>query len=190
MDDYYSLDQLLAESQKIPCTFNVKIPNMGHLEGTHQRDILPHSPIELPFWLTSLLLVDDQDYLSVQMPKAFDSRVRNALSASAKSVNLRTLASGTGGTWYGSGKALLTMIEDSGLREILYKTLKDRLEEIIDLAARLPTGHQDKSNRTNSNLNLETDEFLNGLDEWEKEILKVGQESTKKMKLWEASKSA
>ncbi|EGF99678.1 uncharacterized protein MELLADRAFT_68412 [Melampsora larici-populina 98AG31] len=180
MDDYYSLDQLLAESQKIPCTFNVKIPNMGHLEGTHQRDILPHSPLELPFWLTSLLLVDDQDYLSVQMPKAFDSRVRNALSASAKSVNLRTLASGTGGTW----------IEDLGLRKVLYKTLKDRLEEIIDLAARLPTGHQDRSNRTNNNLNLETDEFLNGLDEWEKEILKVGQESTKKMKLWEASKSA
>ncbi|KAH9814551.1 hypothetical protein DFH28DRAFT_1082760 [Melampsora americana] len=178
MDDYYSLDQLLAESQKIPCTFNVKIPNMGHLEGSNQRDILPHSLIELPFWLTSLLLVDDQDYLSVQMPKAFDSRVRNALSASAKSVNLRNLASGTGGTW----------IEDSGLREILYKTLKDRLEEIIDLAARPPAGQQDKSNRTN--LNAELDEFLNGLDECEKEILKVGQESTKKMRLWEASKSA
>lgn len=39
MDDYYSLDQLLAESQKIPCTFQVTIPNMGHLEGTHQRDV-------------------------------------------------------------------------------------------------------------------------------------------------------
>ncbi|KAG0139558.1 hypothetical protein CROQUDRAFT_54538 [Cronartium quercuum f. sp. fusiforme G11] len=177
MEDYYSLDQLLAESQKIPCIFNVKIPNMGHLEGTHQRDIQPHSPIELPYWLTSLLLVDEQEYLSVQMPKAFDPRVRNALSASARSVNLRTLAAGAGGAW----------IEDSPLRVILFNTLKNRLEDIMDLAARPPAGGQENARASTS---METDEFVNGLDEWEKEILRVGQETTKKMKRWEASKSA
>jgi GINS complex subunit 3 len=40
MDDaYYSLDQLLAENQKIPCIFNIAVPGMGYLEGTNERDV-------------------------------------------------------------------------------------------------------------------------------------------------------
>lgn len=38
-NDYYSLDALLSETQKVPCSFNLDVPNMGHLEGTSERDV-------------------------------------------------------------------------------------------------------------------------------------------------------
>ncbi|KAA1123916.1 DNA replication protein [Puccinia graminis f. sp. tritici] len=116
MDDaYYSLDQLLAENQKIPCIFNIAVPGMGYLEGTNERDIQPYTPIEIPFWLASILSQQDnpedesQNYLTIQIPKAFNLQIRNALSASTKNVNLKNLAANSGGGWYESGMALLDM---------------------------------------------------------------------------------
>lgn len=38
-DDYYSVDSILAENQKIQCTFKVDIPDMGHLDGGNERDV-------------------------------------------------------------------------------------------------------------------------------------------------------
>ena len=59
-DDYYSIDSILSENQvlclfiscpdvpacihptstqKIRCTFKVDIPDMGHLDGGHERDV-------------------------------------------------------------------------------------------------------------------------------------------------------
>ncbi len=38
-DDYYSIDSILAENQKIQCTFKVDIPDMGHLDGGNERDV-------------------------------------------------------------------------------------------------------------------------------------------------------
>ena len=36
-DDYYSVDSILAENQKIQCTFKVDVPDMGHLDGGNER---------------------------------------------------------------------------------------------------------------------------------------------------------
>ena len=38
-DDYYSTEAILAENQKIQCTFKKEIPNMGHLAGGNERDV-------------------------------------------------------------------------------------------------------------------------------------------------------
>ena len=38
-DDYYSVDSILAENQKIQCTFKVDVPDMGHLDGGNERDV-------------------------------------------------------------------------------------------------------------------------------------------------------
>ena len=38
-DDYYSVESILAENQKIQCTFKVDIPDMGHLDGGNERDV-------------------------------------------------------------------------------------------------------------------------------------------------------
>ena len=38
-DDYYSIDSILAENQKIQCTFKVDVPDMGHLDGGKAGDV-------------------------------------------------------------------------------------------------------------------------------------------------------
>ena len=38
-DDYFSIESILAENQKIQCTFKVDIPDMGHLDGGNERDV-------------------------------------------------------------------------------------------------------------------------------------------------------
>ncbi|MBW0488535.1 hypothetical protein O181_028250 [Austropuccinia psidii MF-1] len=194
MDDYYSLDILLAENQKIPCIFNIGVPGMGYIEGTNQRDIQPHTPLEIPFWLASVLIQSQEEqtqesqpessssnYLTIQIPKSFNNRIRNALSASAKNVNLKNLALHSGGAWYQCGKVLLEMIEDNHLKQVLHQTLTTRLTDIMDLASRPPLSEDHQVT------NIEAEEFLLGLDAWEKEILVAGQETAKRMRAWEKS---
>lgn len=38
-DDYYSIESILAENQKIQCTFKVDVPDMGHLDGGKVGDV-------------------------------------------------------------------------------------------------------------------------------------------------------
>ncbi|KNZ57644.1 hypothetical protein VP01_210g23 [Puccinia sorghi] len=214
MDDaYYSLDQLLAENQKIPCIFNINVPGMGYLEGAHERDVSPmdhqhtkptklkttfpwvkiqaYSTIEIPFWLASILSQQEEDenqnYLTIQIPAAFNLQIRNALAASTKNVNLKNLAAVSGGAWYESGMALLDMIDDLKLKVVLHKTFSDRLTDVMDLAARPPLrSGQDRSstsaNTTSGHHN--NDELAMGLDSWERELLLAGQAVSKRLADW------
>ncbi|OAV91140.1 hypothetical protein PTTG_28079 [Puccinia triticina 1-1 BBBD Race 1] len=193
MDDtYYSLDQLLAENQKIPCIFNIAVPGMGYLEGSNERDIQPYTAIEIPFWLASILSQQDnpedetQNYLTIQMPKSFNLQIRNALSASTKNVNLKNLAANSGGGWYESGAALLEMIEDNNLKLVLLITLFDRVPDVLDLATRPPlSSGEDRSTSTNTSSTLHShDELSLGIDSWEKELLVTGQQTSKKQTEW------
>ena len=67
-DDYYSIDSILSENQvlfllsrlcrayriyptftqKIQCAFKVDIPDMGHLDGGHERDVWSSSHASFP----------------------------------------------------------------------------------------------------------------------------------------------
>ena len=42
-DDYYSIESILAENQKIQCTFKVDVPDMGHLDGGKSGDVRLHT---------------------------------------------------------------------------------------------------------------------------------------------------
>lgn len=53
--NYWNVDDFLADSQKLPCTFNIDVPNMGQIQSTEERDIKALSRVELPFWLAELM---------------------------------------------------------------------------------------------------------------------------------------
>ena len=38
-DEYYDIESILAENQKVQCTFKVNVPDMGHLAGGEDRDV-------------------------------------------------------------------------------------------------------------------------------------------------------
>ncbi|PSR73562.1 hypothetical protein PHLCEN_2v10481 [Hermanssonia centrifuga] len=70
------------------------------------------------------------------MPPPFTSRVRNALNAEARSVKLSNLV-GQGGLWYGFGRMIMNLLDDSGaddMSNMLVKTFRARLPEAIDQA--------------------------------------------------------
>ena len=45
-DDYYSIESILAENQKIQCTFKKDVPDMGHLDGGKAGDVGLARPFE------------------------------------------------------------------------------------------------------------------------------------------------
>lgn len=68
---YYDIDAILATQQKLPCTFKLDIPGLGHLESPDTRDVrqfhrigslLIHkikegARIDLSYWLAELLAI-------------------------------------------------------------------------------------------------------------------------------------
>jgi len=68
-DDYYSIDSILSENQKIQCTFKVDIPDMGHLDRGNERDIKAQSKVQLPLWLAFILIYSD--YADFTIPPPF-----------------------------------------------------------------------------------------------------------------------
>lgn len=169
------------------------MPDLGHLEGTNERDIKQGTTLELPYWLgISLAAVPDRDYISIALPKPYTSRVRNALAAFAKSVNLRNLG-GAGGWFFAcgvrleeswvsptqdsrSGRKLTRLaphsIDDPRLKEVLYKAFRARLPEIMDQsqhASQHSTVGGRKGTSGVGQVDQQAEMFLTGMDEWEKE---------------------
>ena len=152
----------LTRAQKLPCTFNLDVPGLGHLEGTGERDVRRRAvrcalswqirrgtTIELPFWLgLDLASVHDRqarsvappdarsDLLSLALPKPYASRVRNALSASAQSVSLKAL---NGGAFFPAGVRLnatcVLLNGDADARRIQ----DDKLKEVMHTAFKEPS---------------------------------------------------
>lgn len=71
--------------------------------------------IDVPFWLAELLALHGIVDLSV--PKPYAARVRNALDAEARSVQLRGLNS----WWYAVGIRLGSLMEAGELLDVLQK---------------------------------------------------------------------
>lgn len=132
--DYFSIEAILAENQKIQCTFKHEIPGMGHLGGGTERDIAMSSKIQLPLWLAYTVIYSN--WADFNIPTPFGSRVRNALRAEACSVRLSNLV-GAGGLWYGFGKTIMEILSEdqaNGMSEMLTKAFRDRLLEVVDQA--------------------------------------------------------
>ncbi|KAH8919666.1 hypothetical protein BT69DRAFT_1246136 [Atractiella rhizophila] len=136
-EEFYSIEAILSENQKIPTTFNLTVPNLGFLEGdgSDSRDIQKGVTLALPFWIGDYLSTHPSyDWVSLSLPKQFGPRIRQALKADAKSVNLRNLNGGAGisgaGYWYEMGLRMDNVIHDDTLRETLADAFQKRFLEI------------------------------------------------------------
>ncbi|TFK55858.1 GINS complex Psf3 component [Heliocybe sulcata] len=179
-EDYYSIDSILAENQKIQCTFKVEIPDMGHLDGGSERDIKPLSKMQIPLWMAYILIYSD--YADFSIPAPFNARVRNALNAEARSVRLSGLV-GQGGSWYGFGKMIVRLLDDAPADEIskvLTKTFRDRLLEVIDQAQHFAALGAGGGSASGDGAQM----FREGLESMERELFVLAQESAKRTKRW------
>ncbi|KAG6990930.1 nuclear distribution protein PAC1 [Physcia stellaris] len=130
MSGYYSIDAILTDAQKVPCTFELDVPGLGYLDDNAGGDIKAHHtpPIPLPLWLAELLALQrfpapststsSSSYtttptalITLDLPECLGPRVMNALKADAKSVRLREL----GGYWYAVLCRVLELFEEDEL---------------------------------------------------------------------------
>ncbi|KAF9013350.1 hypothetical protein BDQ17DRAFT_1343257 [Cyathus striatus] len=180
-DDYFSVEAILSENQKLQCTFKHEIPNMGHLGGGAERDIAVLSKLPIPIWLAYIFIYSD--WADFTIPPAFNSKVKNALKAEATSVRIGHLV-GAGGTWYGFGKKIMDMLSDeqaNDLSEVLTKTFRARLVEIIDQAHHFASVGQSSSGVADSE---SARLFREGLDVTERELFTLAHDSAKRTKQW------
>ncbi|KAF8897348.1 hypothetical protein BD779DRAFT_1490327 [Infundibulicybe gibba] len=179
--DYFSIDSILAENQKIQCTFKKDIPHMGHLTGGSERDIKAPSKAQIPIWLAYTIIYSD--WAEFNIPTPFGQRVRSALRAEARSVRLSNLV-GAGGLWYGFGKTIMDILTEDQAKDmsaLLTRTFQRRLVEVIDqaqhFAALGPIGGGGSTGDT-------AQSFREGLDGTERELFALAQESARQTKRW------
>ncbi|EMD41100.1 hypothetical protein CERSUDRAFT_149776 [Gelatoporia subvermispora B] len=187
-DDYYSIDSILAENQKIQCTFKVSVPDMGHLDGGNERDIKAQSKVQVPLWMAYILIYSD--YADFTIPTSFSARVRSALNAEPRSVRLSNLV-GQGGMWYGFGRMIMHLLNDDAAKEmsdLLVKTFRGRLPEVIDQAQHFASIHASTADSGVGGGALGGDHaamaFREGLDGTERELFALTQASTRSTKRW------
>ncbi|KAH8106057.1 GINS complex, Psf3 component [Cristinia sonorae] len=172
-DEYYDIEAILAENQKVQCTFKVDVPDMGHLAGGEDRDIKATSKLQIPMWMAYILIYSD--YADFNIPHPFSSRVRNALNAEARSVKLTSLV-GQGGMCLNDDPAV-------EMSNVLVKTFRARLTEIIDQAQHFASiGASTAGNSGDQGM-----AFREGLDGTERELFALAQWSVKMMKRWHES---
>lgn len=169
---YYDIDDILADSEKVPCRFTLSVPGLGYLEGNPGKPIEKDTKVELPMWLaevlaTSLVLAENDDsFVELLQPDFVGPKVLNAIRADPNSVDLHTIAS----NYYRLTEKWLTLFNDAELVEVAMTMLKERAVEIDNYAS-------NTLKHVNSN-------FLYSLDEFEKLLYRATYESKKQMRAW------
>ncbi|PKI85076.1 Psf3p [Malassezia vespertilionis] len=171
--DYWNVEDIITESQRLPCVFNVDVPGLGYLEDSGEADMHKHARVELAYWMAHLLAA--YNIVTIQQPRAYGPRVRSALDASPVAVQLRTLLP----HWYAMGIRLAQLLDSEDLRAALYKTYMGRLARIYELSILLAGSRSSASEiaakSSDPTLTTEMQAFLQGLDDSETALLSAGQ---------------
>ncbi|QSL65778.1 hypothetical protein MERGE_000056 [Pneumocystis wakefieldiae] len=166
MSIYYDIDDILCENTKVSSTFQYIVPGLGYIDGGSESDIKEGTSLDLPFWLAEMLVINN--FIDIELPSAFSSKVRNALKACPQNVDLRLFST----HYYLFGEKILNLLSDNELVNILIETFKLRLCFIADHA------HNPHS------MVEERAEFLHNLDDTEKMLFRICHDSIKDMRNW------
>ncbi|CBQ67732.1 conserved hypothetical protein [Sporisorium reilianum SRZ2] len=202
--NYWNVDDFIADSQRLPCTFNIDVPNMGQIQSNEERDIKALSRVELPFWLAELMALNN--IVSINKPKSFSTRVKAALDANPTSVQLRHQNI----HWYALGARLAQLMDDDDTEmQVLSKAYIGRIAQIFQQSQHLSSasasaaGNADGDDRgfasaqaiaamvsdgptlgmsAGNAMSAEITEFLQGMEESERMLLRDGQEGARMIK--------
>uniref|UniRef100_A0A2C9K320 DNA replication complex GINS protein PSF3 n=1 Tax=Biomphalaria glabrata TaxID=6526 RepID=A0A2C9K320_BIOGL len=91
-DSYFSLDDILASQEKVPCTFNTQVSNMGYMDqSTTDTNIVSGTKLELPFWLAKSLDRGSRSIINIDTPKNYKEVYRQIFTADPNVVDLHKL---------------------------------------------------------------------------------------------------
>ncbi|KAK2155766.1 hypothetical protein LSH36_232g04066 [Paralvinella palmiformis] len=168
--DYFSLDDILATQERIPCTFQTEVLNLGYIDPSLDSSNIPKgTKLELPFWLAKALCSRRKQCVTIDLPKHYKEVYRDVFNADANVVDLHKL----GPYFYRFGSHLLHFEhpESPDIAKSLLKVFQARFRDIMDASQN--AYDQDMSKMTEK------------LDEMEKVIFFHGQKGLKDLQMWE-----
>lgn len=170
--NYYDLDDILADAEKVPSRFNLTVPGLGFLEGKPGKSIVKDTKLDLPVWLAESLAAcailegSDERFIELLEPDFISPKVLNAIQSNPVTVDLHSILT----NYYKLVEKWALMYEDRDLIETSMQMLKERAFEISNFA-----------NNTNKQMN---NGFIFSLDEFEKKLFKLTSDSSRQMKKW------
>merc|ERR1711981_1461902 len=85
VSNYYDLDAILAEEERVAAEFSIDAHGLGYLDpardATVEPDIRTGSKLDLPYWMIPPL--NQRNWVEFQFPKFFGKHFRESLHADA-----------------------------------------------------------------------------------------------------------
>ena len=173
-EDYFSIDDILASQQRVPCMFELPVYRMGFLNASSSSEHLQvGDKLELPIWLAKVLCSRRRQIVSVDLPKAYRETQRTILSADANVVDLYKL----GPYYYSMGLKVLYFdhAEREELSKSLLETFSNRFRRIMD--------------SSQNAFMVDTTPLTSKLDETERKLFEAGQKAVGEYERWERGQS-
>lgn len=173
---YLDIDLILSEEERLPVTFNIEAPHLGHLDPTivsaDGGDTLPAlSRTELPLWLSQTM--SKKNMVKMELPKHFGNKMRDEIMAGAAAIGLREYSH----YFYEVGLNLYKATKDNDLLTILRKAFSgDRFRPLMIQS--LTNYHDDVA------------EYIQTLTASELLIFNEGQKAVSDLRLWRSRRAS
>ncbi|KAH6897355.1 DNA replication complex GINS protein PSF3 [Thelonectria olida] len=170
---YYDIDAILTDAEKVPCQFELDVPYLGHLDNS-PHGLKAKTPLSLPLWLAELLALSETSPvtgapLTLNLPASLSAQVLAALAADPRAVPLRDQSP----HFYGLAARMLDLFEEREIADVVRRTFVVRAAD-VGLHAR----------KADEGMGGRGEEFLRGLDEWERGLFRRGHDGVKGAKEW------
>ncbi|KAI1324399.1 hypothetical protein F5Y16DRAFT_381091 [Xylariaceae sp. FL0255] len=180
---YYDIDAILTDAEKVPCKFEIDVPELGYHDNNPAQPLKSGTSVGLPLWLAELLALanrapssaadeDSKSFVSLNLPPSLSNDVMSALKADPRAVPLRDQSH----NFYGLGTRMLDLFEEKDICAVLRRTFVTRAADIA-----LHAGKAGSSDNMGGG-----EEFLRGLDEWERNLFKKAHDGARGSKDWMA----
>lgn len=133
LSHYFSIEDIFATQERLPCKFVVPIHRLGFLDpSSENEDIAVGTAVELPYWLAQSLCSRRRNIVTVEVPKIYKEAYREILKADACVVDLHKF-----GVFFYEFGAYLSRLEHrdaTAIGSVLVQTFKERFRQVMDWA--------------------------------------------------------
>ncbi|KAI0139298.1 DNA replication complex GINS protein psf-3 [Pestalotiopsis sp. NC0098] len=179
---YYDLDAILTDAEKVPCKFEIEVPELGYLDNNPSQPLKANTTVSLPLWLAELLALanrsansqDTAPFLTLSMPATLSNEVTSALKADPRAVALRDQSH----NFYALATRMLDLFEEPEMCTVLRRTFVTRAGETALYARK--AGASDDHNPAGGG------DFIRGLEAWERGLFVRAHDGAKDSKDWMA----
>ncbi|KAK9874068.1 hypothetical protein WA026_002424 [Henosepilachna vigintioctopunctata] len=165
LPNYFSIDDILASQERIPCTFSVNVQKLGNLNpSSEETDLKAGTALELPLWLVQDLSTGRQPVVIPELPKVYKEGYREILKADASAVDLHKFNL----YYFELGSYVRVFDRKSDVADTLIHAFTNRfrqLMDVIDSTEHNPTDFQ-------------------RMDSLERRLFKESKESRMKLHTW------